>query len=297
MKSIGVLMANTFVDKRKKYGKEDGGSVNPIRPCVDEYQFSPTSLETTFFQPGCSQRKAKRGIINNLPRPQNFPHPMGPPATSFVLLTNPVAVFLIHCLSQKRSFCPNMQSRVRTDAWHGKEQLELLQNAVGFSLWSVFQFSQNALFHFLWHCRHLRNSLRTSVDFGRLKNNSIIRKCSQFRVNLLITFYPDQPQKIVVIPPLIEHRLHYLNVAQSTCVFARSQQPAVFQSGLRGASITDSSERSIKPSIALVLTTPPPLFCIWTIYATSSLYINTLLLLTYWPHYPWTDLNCHACCV
>ena len=99
MKSIGVLMANTFVDKRKKYGKEDGGSVNPIRPCVDEYQFSPTSLETTFFlQPGCSQRKAKRGIINNLPRPQNFPHPMGPPATSFVLLTNPVlAVFLIHC--------------------------------------------------------------------------------------------------------------------------------------------------------------------------------------------------------
>ena len=41
---------------------------------------------------------------------------MGPPATSFVLLTNPVAVFLIHCLSQKRSFCPNMQSRVRTDA-------------------------------------------------------------------------------------------------------------------------------------------------------------------------------------
>ena len=117
MKSIGVLMANTFVDKRKKYGKEDGGSVNPIRPCVDEYQFSPTSLETTFFQPGCQhQRKAKRGIINNLPRPQNFPHPMGPPATSFVLLTNPVAVFLIHCLSQKRSFCPNMQSRVRTDA-------------------------------------------------------------------------------------------------------------------------------------------------------------------------------------
>ena len=223
MKSIGVLMANTFVDKRKKYGKEDGGSVNPIRPCVDEYQFSPTSLETTFFlQPGCSQRKAKRGIINNLPRPQNFPHPMGPPATSFVLLTNPVlAVFLIHCLSQKRSFCPNMQSRVRTDAWHGKEQLELLQNAVGFSLWSVFQFSQNALFHFLWHCRHLRNNLRTPVDFGRLKNNSIIRKCSQFRVNLLITFYPDQPQKIVVIPPLIERRLHYLNVAQNTCVFAR----------------------------------------------------------------------------
>ena len=147
-----------------------------------------------------------------------------------------------------------MQSRVRTDAWDGKEQLELLQNAVGFSLWSVFQFSQNALFHFLWHCRHLRNSWRASVDFGRLKNNSIIRKCSQFRVNLLITFYPDQPQKIVVIPPLIERRLHYLNVAQSTCVFARSQ-PAVFQSGLRGASITDSSERSIKPSILSVLTT------------------------------------------
>ena len=141
----------------------------------------------------------------------------------------------------------------------GKEQLELLQNAVGFSLWSVFQFSQNALFHFLWHCRHLRNSLRTSVDFGRLKNNSIIRKCNQFRVNLLITFYPDQPQKIVVIPPLIERRLHYLKVAQSTGMFARSQ-PAVFQSGLRGASITDSSERSIKPSIALVLTTPPALF-------------------------------------
>ena len=174
-----------------------------------------------------------------------------------------------------------MQSRVRTDAWNGKEQLELLQNAVGFSLWSVFQFSQNALFHFLWHCRHLRNSLRTSVDFGRLKNNSIIWKCSQFRVNLLITFYPDQPQKIVVIPPLIERRLHYLNVAQSTCVFARSQ-PAVFQSGFRAASITDSSERSIKPSIALVLTTPPPaLFCIWTIYATSSLHVNPLLLPTY----------------
>ena len=176
-----------------------------------------------------------------------------------------------------------MQSRVRTDAWHGKEQLELLQNAVGFSLWSVFQFSQNALFHFLWHCRHLRNSWRTSVDFGRLKNNSIIWKCSQFRVNLLITFYPDQPQKIVVIPPLIERRLHYLNVAQSTCVFARSQ-PAVFQSGLRAASITDSSERSIKPSIVLVLTTPPPIFCIWTINATSSLHVNTLLLPTYIDH-------------
>ena len=89
MKSIGVLMANTFVDKRKKYGKEDGGSVNPIRPCVDEYQFSPTSLETTFFlQPGCSQRKAKRGIINNLPRPQNFPTPWDPqPRHLFFLQT------------------------------------------------------------------------------------------------------------------------------------------------------------------------------------------------------------------
>ena len=214
-----------------------------------------------FFQPGCSQRKAKRGIINNLPRPQNFPHPMGPPATSFVLLTNPVAVFLIHCHKNGAfaQICKVESEQMPLKTHHGKEQLELLQNAVGFSLWSVFQFSQNALFHFLWHCRHLRNSLRTSVDFGRLKNNSIIRKCSQFRVNLLITFYPDQPQKIVVIPPLIERRLHYLNVAQSTCVFARSQ-PAVFQSGLRGASITDSSERSIKPSIALVLTTPPPLF-------------------------------------
>ena len=74
-----------------------------------------------------------------------------------------------------------------------------------------------------------------------------------------------------------------LKVAQSTCVFARSQ-PAVFQSGLRGASITDSSERSIKPSIALVLTTPPPLFCIWTINATSSLHVNTLLLPTYIDH-------------
>ena len=101
---------------------------------------------------------------------------------------------------------------------------------------------------------------------------------------MLITFYPDQPQKIVVIPPLIERRLHYLNVAQSTCVFARSQ-PAVFQSGFRAASITDSSERSIKPSIALVLTTPPPaLFCIWTIYATSSLHVNPLLLPTYIDH-------------
>ena len=90
MKSIGVLMANTFVDKRKKYGKEDGGSVNPIRPCVDEYQFSPTSLETTFFQqPGCQhQRKAKRGIINNLPRPQNFPTPWDPqPRHLFFLQT------------------------------------------------------------------------------------------------------------------------------------------------------------------------------------------------------------------
>ena len=74
-----------------------------------------------------------------------------------------------------------------------------------------------------------------------------------------------------------------LNIAQSTCVFARSQ-PAVFQSGLLGASITDSSERSIKPSIVLVLTTPPPLFCIWTINATSSLHVNTLLLPTYIDH-------------
>ena len=115
-----------------------------------------------------SQPKAKRGIINNLPRPQKPPPQDLPwdPARSFVLLlnSNSVAVFLIPrhkngsgTFAQICKLEPEKQMPPRFVGRNSccKTSLD--------SHFHRFQFSQNALFQLSWDRRHLRNSLRTSV--------------------------------------------------------------------------------------------------------------------------------------
>ena len=167
-------------------------------------------LHSDDFSRTDSQPKAKRGIINNLPRPQKPPSPPPPrdppwdPTRSFVLLlnSNSVAVFLIPC--QKNG------SGTFAQICKLEPEEQMLPRFVGGnscktsldSRFDRFQFSQNALFQLSWDRRHLRNSCAHPLFWPAVKNNSITRKCSQFRVNLLISFYLETTatHKIIVIP-------------------------------------------------------------------------------------------------
>ena len=165
-------------------------------------------LHSDDFSRTDSQPKAKRGIINNLPRPQKPPplpqDPPWDPTRSFVLLlnSNSVAVFLIPC--QKNG------SGTFAQICKLEPEEQMLPRFVGGnscktsldSPFDRFQFSQNALFQLSWDRRHLRNSCAHPLFWPAVKNNSITRKCSQFRVNLLISFYLETTatHKIIVIP-------------------------------------------------------------------------------------------------
>ena len=139
IKSIGVLMANMFVDKRKKYGNEPRGAANPIRQCVDEYQFSPTS-QSDFFPSLIPNRKRGEGssIICQVSKISSPPNTPWDPTMSFVLLpnSNSAAVFLIACHKNGSGtfaqIC-KLESPETDAATLGKKQMELLQNVVRFS--------------------------------------------------------------------------------------------------------------------------------------------------------------------
>ena len=198
-------MANMFVDKRKKYGNEPRGAANPIRQCVDEYQFSPTS-QGDFFPSLIPNRKRGEGssIICQVSKISSPPNTPWDPTMSFVLLpnSNSVAVFLIPC--QKNG------SGTFAQICKLEPEEQMLPRFVGGnscktsldSRFDRFQFSQNALFQLSWDRRHLRNSCAHPLFWPAVKNNSITRKCSQFRVNLLISFYleTNATHKIIVIP-------------------------------------------------------------------------------------------------
>ena len=149
----------------------------------------------TFFQTLIPNRKRREGSSIICHVPKSFPTPWDP-TRSFVPLpnSNSVAVFLIarhkNGSGSFAQICKLEPEKQMPPRFVGGNSWNCCKTSLD-SHFDRFQFLQNALFQLSWDCRHLRNSRSHPLlwQLGRLKNNSITRKCSQFRVNLLISFY------------------------------------------------------------------------------------------------------------
>ena len=129
-----------------------------------------------FFSKADSQPKARRGIINNLPRPQKFPHPPSgtPPGHLFFFQnSNSAAVFLIarHKNGSAGTFaqiCKLEPEKQMPPRFVGGNSWNCCKTSLD-SRFDRFQFLRNPLFQLSWDCWHLRNSLCTSVALAGWK--------------------------------------------------------------------------------------------------------------------------------
>ena len=167
----------------------------------------------TFFQTLIPNRKRREGSSIICHVPKSFPTPGTPPGHLFLFQTQTLWLcFSSHVTKTALEvLLKYVNLSLRNRCCHAllEETVGIVAKRRWILILIVFNFCRTPYFSFHGIADIWEIAARIRC-FGRLKNNSITRKCSQFRVNLLITFY--RVHKIVVIPFRL-NKLHYFGPA------------------------------------------------------------------------------------